>query len=78
MNTTLSSKDTSLKIWLQGRLAMFRYQYNDEIHAPMRSLEQALKTFSNAGPTVQRKYERDGKRCGNMLARLYFDAAVSA
>lgn len=78
LDNVLASKDTPMKIRLQGDHAVFRYQYNDETDAAMRLLEQALKTLSNAGPTVQRKYKEYGKWCGVLLARLYFDAAVSA
>lgn len=74
----LTSKDPWMKIWLQGEVGMFRYQYNDENDDAMKLLEQALKTLTNAGPKAQEENAWARKRYGHLLARLYFDSAVSA
>ncbi|KAI4121206.1 MAG: hypothetical protein LQ338_006497 [Usnochroma carphineum] len=57
---------------------MFRYQYNDETDGAIRLLEQALKTLANAEPTVREENASARRHYDHMLARLYFDAGVSA
>ena len=79
MSVILASKDPYMKIWIQGEFGTFQYQYNDDVDAAMKLWEQALKTLAGAPATLQKengKWARD--RYGNLLARLCFDAAVSA
>lgn len=79
MSVILASKDPYMKIWIQGEFGTFQYQYNDNLDAAMKLWEQALKTLAGAPATLQKengKWFRD--RYGNLLARLCFDAAVSA
>ncbi|KAL8951461.1 MAG: hypothetical protein Q9222_002562 [Ikaeria aurantiellina] len=78
LDVVTTSKNTSMKIWLQGEVGLFRYQYVDDDDGAVKLLEQALKTLAGADAAVQ-KLERWGRdRYRHSLAKLLFDSAVSA
>ncbi|KAL8937940.1 MAG: hypothetical protein Q9211_003439 [Gyalolechia sp. 1 TL-2023] len=77
LDTVLASNNPGMKVSFQGEAGMFRYQYNDDIDDTIRLLEQALKTLANARVDMQENAWVRG-RYGRLLARLYYDAGVSA
>ena len=78
LDVVSKGRDEYSKVALYGQVALFKYEYDDQVDSPMKLLEQALK-LDSTGNTLS-IYQKNGEKkvFKHMLAQIYFDSAVKA
>ena len=78
LDVVSKGKDEYSKVALHGQVALFKYEYDDQIESPMKLLEQALKLDSTSNTLSIYQKNGEKKIFEHMLAQIYFDSAVKA
>ena len=78
LDVVSKSRDEYSKVALHGQVALFKYEYDNQVESSIQLLEQALKMdkISNTLSIYQKHGEK--KVFEHTLAQLYFDSAVRA